>query len=352
MSDSLKVLVIGAGRVFKHYLYIIKKFKITDIEIIGIVEKKKNNLTIKNKFLYFSNLETAILQTKPDLALVLTPSGLHYQHSKFFLKKKINVLCEKPLALLPKQIIELGKLAKKNNVLYDVVFQNRFNPAIMFARKILLEKKLGKIVTFSVRVFWCRFSDYYTDGWHGTWKLDGGVTSQQAIHHLDALNLMVGPIKKIFSIKKTMLNKLEAEDTMNCLLETSGGVVGTFQATTAARPTDKIAEISIVGEKGFLNISGIALNLLQDVDIAGINKKKLKQIKSRYSQNVLNGYGFSHSVVLKKTIKHLKEKKIKPLVGYQSASFIQQIIQTIYKSSEDEKIYRVSLKNVSKLGRQ
>ena len=122
MSDSLKVLVIGAGRVFKHYLYIIKKFKITDIEIVGIVDKKKNNLTIKNKFLYFSNLETAILQTKPDLALVLTPSGLHYQHSKLFLKKKINVLCEKPLALLPKQIIELGKLAKKNNVLYDVVF--------------------------------------------------------------------------------------------------------------------------------------------------------------------------------------------------------------------------------------
>lgn len=53
MSNSLKVLVIGAGRVFKHYLYIIKKFKITDLEIVGIVNKKKIILLSKINYCIF-----------------------------------------------------------------------------------------------------------------------------------------------------------------------------------------------------------------------------------------------------------------------------------------------------------
>ena len=60
---------------------------------------------------------------------------------------------------------------------------------------------------------------------------------------------MIGPINKTFSLKKTMLNKLEAEDTIGCLLETKYGAIGTFQATTAVRPRDKVAEITLIGEK-------------------------------------------------------------------------------------------------------
>ena len=248
---------------------------------------------------------------KPDLALILTPSGLHYKHSKLLLKKEINVLCEKPLALLPKQINELGKMATKKKLLYDVVFQNRFNASLCLAKKLIKEKKLGKIITFSVRVFWCRFPNYYKDEWHGTWKLDGGVLSQQAIHHLDALNWLIGPIENVFSLKKTMLNKLEAEDTICCTLELKNNSIGTFQATTAARPNDKIAEISIVGEKGYLTIGGVALNTIQDMEIIGTNKKIITQIKKKNTQKVLNGYGFGHADVLNKTIKNKRNSKHK-----------------------------------------
>ncbi len=352
MKQNVKVLILGAGRVFKHYLYIIKKYKIRNFKIVAIVDKKKidRSLYRYNK-IYFTNLDKAVSKTKPDLAIILTPSGLHYDHSKYFLSKKIHVLCEKPLSLLPKQIIELGKLAKKNKLLYDAVFQNRFNRSLVFAKNLLLKKKLGKIVTFSVRVFWCRYSNYYKDGWHGTWKLDGGVLSQQAIHHLDATNWLVGPIKKVFSLKERMLNKLEAEDTISCLLKTKDGVIGTFQATTATRPKDKVAEITLVGEKGYLSIGGVALNKIDDIEINGISFNKISKIKQKNNQKVKNGYGFSHSIVLEKTFKNLKQKKIMPLVDYKSACYTQQIIQTIYKSTENKKLCKVQLKNKSKLGR-
>ena len=89
MNTNMKVLILGAGRVFKHYLYILKKYKIKNYEIVAIVDKKKIDKSIINlKKIYFRSLKEALNKTKPDLAIILTPSGLHYKHSKYFFKKK------------------------------------------------------------------------------------------------------------------------------------------------------------------------------------------------------------------------------------------------------------------------
>ena len=60
-------------------------------------------------------------------------------------------------------------------------FQNRFNKSVRYLKK-LIKKKIGKIVTISLSLLWCRYQNYYNDT-HGTWKNDGGVINQQAIHH-------------------------------------------------------------------------------------------------------------------------------------------------------------------------
>ena len=41
MNKKIKVLILGAGRVFRHYLFIIKKYNIKDLEIVAVVDKKK-----------------------------------------------------------------------------------------------------------------------------------------------------------------------------------------------------------------------------------------------------------------------------------------------------------------------
>ena len=53
------------------------------------------------------------------------------------------------------------------------------------------------MVSVSVRLRWCRLQEYYNDGWHGTWAQDGGVTNQQAIHHVDALTWICGNAKAV-----------------------------------------------------------------------------------------------------------------------------------------------------------
>lgn len=88
MKKKIKIAFIGAGRVFKHYLLILDKIKKDDYEIVAICDKKKkliNHYRKKIKSNFFLSKESLIKsKIKPDVVFILTPSGLHYEHSLFF----------------------------------------------------------------------------------------------------------------------------------------------------------------------------------------------------------------------------------------------------------------------------
>ena len=247
-------------------------------------------------------------ETHPSLVIILTPSGKHFEHALISLKNGFNTLVEKPPTMLPKQILELHELAKKNNLLISAAYQNRLNPAITCLKKAIENKRFGKIVSSSIRLRWCRYNEYYSDNWHGKWSSDGGVINQQAIHHIDALCWLLGNINKVCSIGKKRLNSLEAEDTMVSIIEFTDGSLCTLEATTAARPIDFEASISIVAEKGMAQIGGIALNKIDQWYFSDENIED-KDIPRKYSQEVENGYGLSHGPLLQNIINFLKTKK-------------------------------------------
>src|SRR3546814_18835960 len=91
--------------------------------------------------------------------------------------------------------------------------------------------RVGRLVTAGIRVHWCRGQDYYDDPWHGRWAMDGGVLAQQAIHHLDALQWLGGPIEAVCAAGEAMLNRLEAEDTAVAVVRFKSGALGTLEAT-------------------------------------------------------------------------------------------------------------------------
>ena len=195
---------------------------------------------------------------KLDIIIILTPSGSHFVHSLLALKNGFNVLCEKPATMLPEDSIKLKKLALKNKLIFGIAFQNRFNKSVSLLKKLYEKKKFGKILVVNIRLLWSRYQSYYNDEWHGRWKADGGVTNQQAIHHIDVARWIFGPISAVNSIMTNQINKLQAEDTNNSLLRFKNGAVGSLQVTTAVRPKDLTASLEVIGEKGFMVLGGIA----------------------------------------------------------------------------------------------
>ena len=218
--------------------------------------------------------------------------------------------------------------------MYGTAFQYRLNPAITALKKALKESRFGKIITATIRLRWCRYQDYYEDGWHGTWAQDGGVINQQAIHHVDTINWLLGPIESINATITNRLNDLEAEDTIVAIMKFENGALGTIEATTAARPEDFEASLSVVGEKGMVLVGGIALNKIVTWEfVEAISADK--SIPAQYSQEVENGYGISHGPLLQGVIDTLQKGKIDTITPPEDAIYTTKVVHALYKSDEE-----------------
>ncbi len=111
---------------------IIKKFK-----SVGVIGRGKWGQKIIKILRYCSSVKYIIgrntdykkCSTDIDWVFILTPNKTHYKICKFFLKKGVNVFCEKPLSPNLRQANNLYNLAKKNKVLLYVddieIFKNK-----------------------------------------------------------------------------------------------------------------------------------------------------------------------------------------------------------------------------------
>ena len=338
--------ILGCGRVTEHYKYILINVNpIQKIEISACCDlnlDKAKSMAASFEANHYSDLDEMISNEDLDVILVLTPSGDHYEHSKHILESGCSVLVEKPICLIPEHAYELANLAKDKGLNYSGIFQNRYNPAMQAAREVIDQGRLGKIVSASVRLIWCRYQDYYNDEWHGRWSSDGGVISQQAIHHIDAINWLCGPIEKVSSVMDRRINKLEAEDTLVATFITQVGALGTIQATTAARPDDYEASVTIIGENGMIEIGGVALNEVIEWKFLNPTDADLNA-KEKYTEAVPNGYGLSHGRILSDYVRKLDNGEELPITPEDSVKAVE-LVHALYSSAENNEWVELSKK--------
>jgi UDP-N-acetyl-2-amino-2-deoxyglucuronate dehydrogenase len=289
-KKKIKVAIIGAGRISEHHLKAIKKNRAFELVAICDLDKEKaHNFGKKYKVPFYTNYNQMLIQKKIDIVAIMTPSGSHYEHCKdILLKYKKNLIIEKPTFLKPSQVKEIYIIANKNKNKIFPVFQNRFNKSIQKIKKEINKNKIGKINIVNIRVRWCRTQKYYElSPWRGTFSHDGGVLTNQGIHHIDLLRYLIGEVTEVYSKMETLGVNVEVEDTALALFKFKNNAVGSMEITTSARPRDFEASISILGSKGMVQIGGLAVN---EIQIYSPDQK----ICSKYSEKIPDAYGFGH----------------------------------------------------------
>ena len=334
----IRIGILGCGRVVQNRYVEVFKNELSSVEVKIVCDKVKTKAnqvsSVLNCKAVYSE-EDLISSSEIDVILICTESGKHYHHAMTSINAGKHVIVEKPPALIPEQIKELEKLSSSKNLMFAVIFQNRFNPSMLKLKESFEKNKFGKITLATIRLRWCRYQDYYEDGWHGTWRMDGGVISQQAIHHIDALQWVCGEIDEVCSSTGNMLNNLEAEDTITALIKFKSGAMGVIEATTAARPEDFEASMSIVGEKGIAVIGGIALNKIKTWKFVNPNKEDFK-IPELYSQEVPTGYGLSHGPLLQEIINRLEKGNLTPPISGTDSLSTVTLVHALYSSDESK----------------
>jgi UDP-N-acetyl-2-amino-2-deoxyglucuronate dehydrogenase len=265
--QTVNVAIIGCGRVAGHHCTFIDELDgLKLIAACDLVEERARAFGGEYGAPWYTNYHV-MFQEHPeiDTVAVVTPSGMHAEHAMDVMQRYgKNVIVEKPTFMRPEQLRAAYAMADRLGLNIFPVFQNRHNKAVRRVKQALDAGELGDIRIMNVRVRWCRPQRYYDMApWRGTLSHDGGALTNQSIHHVDLLRHLGGEVGRVNATMRTLGANIEVEDTVVATFTYDGGAVGGLEATTAARPDDFEASLSIVGSEGLAQIGGIGVNELQ-----------------------------------------------------------------------------------------
>ena len=337
-KEKLNFAVIGCGRIARKHIPIIDQLENANlVAVCDIKEERAKKWAGEYNVPYYTNyLEMLDKEKSIDVVNILTPSGSHAKITIDVAQYGKHVVVEKPMALKLEDADKMITECDKNGSRLFVVKQNRYNLPVQKLREALEHGRFGKLVLGTVRVRWSRDQAYYDmDPWRGTWAQDGGVLTNQASHHIDLLEWMMGDVESVFAKTTTALMNIEVEDTGVAILKFTNGALGLIEATVCTRPNDLEGSISILGEKGTVEIAGFAVNKIrvwQFVD----KKPEDEEIIREYNQNPPDVYGFGHYEYLKNVIDSIMNNKHALVDGLEGRKSLE-LINAIYESVETGK---------------
>jgi UDP-N-acetyl-2-amino-2-deoxyglucuronate dehydrogenase len=335
----LNFALIGCGRIAKRHSELLGHKQIKGAQLVAVCDnhfEKAERIGHQFNVPAYTDMDEMANKEQFDVAVVLTPSGLHAEHVINLSKYGKDIMVEKPMALTLDDADAMIESCDRNNCRLFIIKQNRFNVPVVKLRDAHQAGRFGKLVLGTVRVRWARHQPYYDqDSWRGTWAMDGGVLTNQASHHVDMLEWMMGDVESVFAHATTALADIEAEDTAVVTLKFKNGALGVIEATTATRPRDLEGSISVLGEKGSVVIGGFAVNQMQawnfDEEQSGDDK-----VLEDFSVNPPNVYGFGHQAYYEHVVDCLSHGGQNLVDGLQGRKSIE-LISAIYESVETSK---------------
>ena len=328
--------LLGCGRIAKRHSELLGGNHIEGARLVAVCDPLRPRAdAIASKFGVPASYDIAEFLARKDIdaVAVLTPSGLHAEHVIACARAGKHVVVEKPMALRLADADDMMRACDEAGVKLFVVKQNRFNVPVVKAREALDAGRFGKLILGTVRVRWCRDQAYYDqDEWRGTWASDGGVLSNQASHHVDMLEWFFGDVVSVHARAITALAKIETEDTAVATLKFRNGALGIIEATTAARPTDLEGSLSILGEKGTVEIAGFAVNQIRHWRFVD-ERASDKDVVEKFSVNPPNVYGFGHQAYYQHVIDCLVNQRAALVDGIEGRKSLE-LISALYESIE------------------
>lgn len=250
----LKIAIIGTGNISHNHIQGYLEF--TDrCQIVALVdiypekaEEKKRHYGLTNAKVYASH-EEILGDTEIDVFDVCTPPYVHAEISINALNAGKHVLCEKPMAASLQECDAMISAAKESGKTLSIIAQNRFTDAFWRLKKVLDSGETGKVCHAQVDSFWWRGHSYYDLWWRGTWEKEaGGCTLNHAVHHIDAIQWMLGfPSEVVSMITNAAHDNAEVEDLSSAIFKYDTGALTQLTASVVHHGEDQ--KIVIQGEK-------------------------------------------------------------------------------------------------------
>ncbi len=296
------------------------------------------------------DLDEMLARPDIDIITICTPSGAHMEPAIAAAKAGKHVIVEKPLDVTLKRCDAMIDACAKAGVKLGTIFPSRFHKSSQLLKKAVDEGRFGQLTLGDAYVKWYRTQAYYDSGaWRGTWKLDGGgALMNQAIHSVDLLLWLMGPVVEVSAHTATLAHeRIEVEDVATATLRFASGALGVIEATTAAFP-GSLKKIELSGSQGMAVLEEESIIKWQ---FAKMNKKDQQLLEEMQNRTKTGGGAAdpaaighqAHAELFREFIKAVKDGKKPNLDGSEGRRSVELIL-AIYKSVKTGKSVKLPLK--------
>ncbi len=319
--------LIGCGKIAPKHAEAIRE--LTEAHLVAVydnVPERAAQFGRKYGARVYSDIEGLLADQAVGAVCICTPSGLHASLAVQAATAGKHLLVEKPLALTIDDCRAVIEAARAAGVLLAVVHPNRFLPNVVALRRALETGAFGKVGHGAAVVRWFRPPEYYAGAaWRGTRAMDGGVLFNQAIHDIDLLQWMLGPVGTVSGATATRFRAIESEDVGVAILRFESGALGVIEASATVYPENLEETLSVFGETGAAVIGGRTIG-------QGVRAWRFADASLTVPEVTLLPPHWGHLQVIVDLVRAIRTGG-RPAVGGEEATKSVAVIHAIYESS-------------------
>jgi predicted dehydrogenase len=332
--------VVGAGNIAKIHVAAIQH--IPDARVTVVCNRTAQSgqaLAATCGADWVADYRVAVARPEVDAVAVCTPSGAHAEVAIAAAAAGKHALVEKPLDITLPRIDEMIVACRDAGVVLAGVFPLRFVAGVHEAKTAIDAGRLGRITLADVFVKWYRPQKYYDSSWRGAWALDGGgALMNQAIHNIDLLQWLVGPVASVIGRSATLAHRMETEDTASALLTFQNGALGVIQGATGCWPGDP-ARVEIRGDRGSIILEEGRVVRWKLADATPAEEEALLQMDGGGGSGAADPMAIGHERHRRQIVDFMQaiRQGQPPLISGLEARKSVEIIRAIYRSAAEQR---------------
>jgi predicted dehydrogenase len=227
---------------------------------------------------YYTDWKDLVKDKRIQLVDNCLPNNMHAEPCIAAAEAGKNVICEKPLAGTLEEARAMYEAAEKAGVKHMTAFNYRFVPALRFAKNLISEGYIGKIL---------QFRGVYLQEWIMdpnfplVWRLrksvaGSGVLGDLGAHIIDLARFLVGDITSLCGMTETFVKerplpedpkkkgKVDVDDAFIAMVRFKNNAIGSLESSRFCAGRKNYQRVEVHGTEGSI---GFNLERLNELDV-------------------------------------------------------------------------------------
>ena len=334
MKKNYNIGILGVGHIAKTF-HIPAWIQNKKCKIIALCDVNRSNLKkISNKLSInkiFTKYKKMINDKNIDIVNICSPPHLHFKNIKDCIKKKKNILVEKPFTTNLSQAKIIKKLLTKDKKIYlQCALHQRYRPISIAIKKALEKNEIGKI--YFINIVHRKFREIPRHSFFYSKRKfsGGGPLLDLGSHYFDLIlwllkfpkikNLLASTNREIFKSSKMSkylpFKSYDNEEVSFGAIKFKNNIHLNFEIGYALNVRDEQIKIEIFGSKGSIHWPDQKYYILKRNKLI---KKKFNFKEKKASFNQVNSF-----------IKNINKKN--SLSNINEYLYVVKLIDSLYKN--------------------